>query len=479
VAVFAAPGQPDSVMSYQPRYDNWIGGEYVRPVRGGYRPDTSPVTGEVFTEVASSTGPDLELAVRAARAAAPGWAGTSPAERATVLHRVADRIEQSLQLLAVAETWESGRPIRETLNADLPLAIDQWRACAGAVRAQQGGISEIDQATVAYHLREPLGVVGLLVGSDFPLLMASWQLAPALAAGNAVILTASEQTPASIHVLLGLIHDLLPAGVVNVVNGIAGKTLAAATAVVPATPNLAGRIPNVFFSDALLSDDDFQQKALEGFTMFALNQGSTGARLSAALIEKPIYDEFLELATIRTKAIQQGNPLDTETMVGAQPSVEQLATTLSLVDAKKAAGARVVVGGERAELPGTLAGGFYVQPTIFEVGADIRPFRQDSCGPVVTVGMFSQVDDAVRIANDSFDGTGAALWTRDIDRAYRAGRQLRAGRIWTNCYHRYPAHAALGGRQAQGGDGRTQLLEQYQQTKDLLVSYDSRPLGLF
>nr|WP_279582981.1 aldehyde dehydrogenase family protein [Fodinicola feengrottensis] len=357
-----------------------------------------------------------------------------------------------MQHLAVAETWESGRPVRETLTADLPLAVDQWRACAGAVRAQQGGVTEIDRTTVAYHLREPRGVVGLRVGWDFPLLMASWQLAPALAAGNTVVLTADAQTPASLHVLLGLVHDLLPAGVVNIVNGVAERALAAATDLVPATVGLGGRSPNIFFSDALLSDDDFQQKALEGFAMFALNQGDAGVRLCGALIEKPIYEEFLELATIQTKAIQQGNPLDTETMVGAQPSAEQLAKTLSCIENLRAAGARVVVGGERAELPG----GFYVQPTVFDAGADIRPFRVDSCGPVVTVGSFTGFDHAVRIANDLFLTAVARHCgpVTSIGLTWPAGDCGPAGRVWTNCYHRYPAHAALAGRQAHGADAR-------------------------
>ncbi|WP_163511861.1 aldehyde dehydrogenase family protein [Fodinicola acaciae] len=465
MVLFAAPGQPGSTLTYESRYGNWIDGGYVRSTRAAYFADTSPVTGQVFTELCRSTEADVRLAVAAATSAAPAWAGIAPGERAGVLHRVADRIEQNLQALAVAETWETGRPIREVLAADLPIAIDQWRYCAGALRAQQGGISEIDSATVAYHFREPLGVVGLRAGSEFPLLTAGWQLAPALAAGNTVVLAASERTPASIHVLLGLIGDLLPPGVLNVLNGVAADaldTVPFATA--------SGRCPAIFFSDVLRSDDDFQDKTLEGFAMFALNQ-ETG--LSAALVEKSAYDEFLELATIRTKAIQQGDPLDTETMIGALPSADHVSRALAAIEGK------VVVGGERAELDGALAGGFYLQPTVIAAGRDVRHLKAGTVGPVVTVAAFDQPDDAVRLANSCFSGSGAAVWTRDVDRAYRTGRRIAAERVWTNCYHRYPAHAALSGRHSYGGDGRAQVLERYQRSKDLLVSYDPRPVGIF
>lgn len=450
MVLFAAPGQPGSSLTYESRYDNWIGGGYVRSARTAYLPDVTPVTGEVFTEVCRSTEADVRLAMTAASATT--WGDTAAGERSAVLHRIADRVEQNLQVLAVAETWETGRPIREVLAADLPLAIDQWRYCAGALSAQQGGFSEIDGATVAYHFREPLGVVGLRAGWEFPLLTACWQVAPALAAGNAVVITASTRTPASIHVLLGLIADLLPPGVVNVLNGVPENALD----VVPFA-NESGRCPAIFFTDVLRAVDDFQDKALEGFAMFALNQG---AGLSGALVEKSGYDEFLELATIRTKAIQLGDPLDTETMIGAQPSAEDVTRTLAKIEGK------VVVGGERAEL----SGGFYVQPTIIAAGRDVRHLKTPTQGPVITVAAFDEPDDAVRLANSCFSGRGAALWTRDIDRAYRTARRIRADRVWTNCY---PAHAAVGGRHSYGGDGRTRVLERYQRPKDLLVNYEA------
>jgi aldehyde dehydrogenase len=504
---YARPGQPGSPVTYKSRYDNIIGGKAVPPVAGRYFENPSPVTGEVFCEVARSGAEDVELALDAAHAAAPAWGKTSPAERAVILNKIADRMEANLELLAVAETWDNGKPVRETLAADMPLAIDHFRYFAGAIRAQEGGLSQIDEDTVAYHFHEPLGVVAQIIPWNFPILMATWKLAPALAAGNAVILKPAEQTPVSIMVWYELIADLLPPGVLNIVNGFgaeAGKPLASSNRIakvaftgetttgrlimqyasqnlIPVTLELGGKSPNVFFDDVMAEHDDFQDKALEGFTMFALNQGEVCTCPSRGLIQQSIFDDFLDLAAIRTKAIRQGDPLDTETMIGAQASTDQLEKILSYLEIGKAEGARVVTGGERADLGGDLSGGYYVQPTIFQGHNKMRIFQEEIFGPVVSVTSFKDYDEAISIANDTLYGLGAGVWSRDGSRAYRAGRDIQAGRVWTNCYHAYPAHAAFGGYK-QSGIGRENhkmMLDHYQQTKNLLVSYSPKAQGFF
>jgi aldehyde dehydrogenase len=507
MTIFAVPGSDGSPVAYKSRYEHYIGGEWVPPVHGGYFENPSPVTGETFTEIARGTADDVERALDAAHGAAPGWGRTSPAERANVLNKIADRIEANLEALAVAETWDNGKAVRETLAADIPLAIDHFRYFAGALRAQEGSVSVIDDDTIAYHFHEPLGVVGQIIPWNFPILMATWKLAPALAAGNAVVLKPAEQTPASIHVLLELIHDLLPPGVLNVVNGFgveAGKPLASSNRVakvaftgetttgrlimqyaseniIPVTLELGGKSPNIFFSDVAAARDEFYDKALEGFTLFALNQGEVCTCPSRALIQSSIYDEFLTDATARTQAIKQGNPLDTDTMMGAQASNDQFEKILSYIDIGKAEGARVVTGGGKAELEGDLAGGYYIQPTIFEGDNKMRIFQEEIFGPVVGVTKFDDYADAMKIANDTLYGLGAGVWSRDINTAYRAGREIQAGRVWTNCYHAYPAHAAFGGYKSSGigRENHKMMLDHYQQTKNLLVSYSPNKLGFF
>ncbi|QZY47402.1 aldehyde dehydrogenase [Mycolicibacterium austroafricanum] len=507
MAVYAKPGTTGSLMSFQTRYENFIGGQWVAPAGGQYFEALSPVNGQPFCEVARSTDADIEKALDAAHAAAPAWGKTSVAERAVILNKIADVIEANLENIALAESWDNGKPIRETLNADIPLAIDHFRYFAGAIRAQEGSLSEIDDNTVAYHFHEPLGVVGQIIPWNFPILMAVWKLAPALAAGNAVVLKPAEQTPASIMYLISLIADLLPAGVVNVVNGFgveAGKPLASSNRIakiaftgetttgrlimqyasqnlIPVTLELGGKSPNIFFSDVLAANDNFQDKALEGFTMFALNQGEVCTCPSRSLIQSDIYDEFLALAAIRTKAVRQGDPLDTETMIGAQASNDQFEKILSYIEIGKSEGATVITGGERADLGGELSGGFYVQPTIFAGDNSMRIFQEEIFGPVVSVTSFTDYDDAIRIANDTLYGLGAGVWSRNGNTAYRAGRDIKAGRVWTNCYHQYPAHAAFGGYK-QSGIGRENhkmMLDHYQQTKNLLVSYSDSAAGFF
>jgi len=507
VTVYAQPGQEGSKVSFKPRYDNYIGGEWVPPVKGEYFENVTPVTGKVFTEVARSTAEDIEKALDAAHAAAPAWGKTSPAERAQILLNIADRMEANLELIAVAETWDNGKPVRETLAADIPLAIDHYRYYAGAIRAQEGRLSQIDDNTTAYHYHEPLGVVGQIIPWNFPLLMATWKLAPALAAGNAVVLKPAEQTPASIMVLMELIGDLLPPGVLNVVNGFgveAGKPLAssprirkiaftgetttgrlimqyASNNLIPVTLELGGKSPNLFFADIAEKDDAFYDKAQEGFTLFALNQGEVCTCPSRALIQESIYDRFLGDVVERTKKIIQGNPLDTDTQIGAQASNDQLEKILSYIDIGKQEGAKVLTGGGRAQLEGDLAGGFYVQPTIFEGTNNMRIFQEEIFGPVVAVTKFSDYDNALSLANDTLYGLGAGVWSRNGNVAYRAGRDIQAGRVWVNNYHAYPAHAAFGGYKSSGIGRETHLmmLEHYQQTKNLLVSYSEDKLGFF
>lgn len=507
MSVYARPGSPDALMSFESRYDNWIGGEWVAPVKGQYFENPTPITGQPFCEVARSTAEDIDLALDAAHAAAPAWGKTPVAQRALVLNRIADRIEANLEKIALAESWDNGKPIRETLNADIPLAVDHFRYFAGAIRAQEGALSEIDADTVAYHFHEPLGVVGQIIPWNFPILMATWKLAPALAAGNAVVLKPAEQTPASVLYLFSLIGDLLPPGVVNIVNGFgteAGKPLASSPRIkkiaftgetttgrlimqyasqnlIPVTLELGGKSPNVFFSDVLAANDSFQDKALEGFTMFALNQGEVCTCPSRALIQRDIFDDFLALAAVRTKAVRQGDPLDTDTMIGAQASNDQLEKILSYIEIGKNEGARVVTGGERAELGGDLSEGYFVQPTIFTGTNDMRIFQEEIFGPVVSVTSFADYDEAIAIANDTLYGLGAGVWSRDGGVAYRAGRDIQAGRVWTNTYHQYPAHAAFGGYK-QSGIGRENhhmMLDHYQQTKNLLVSYAPGAQGFF
>ncbi|MEY9837510.1 aldehyde dehydrogenase [Streptacidiphilus sp. EB103A] len=507
MARIAAPGESGAKMNYQSRYDHWIGGEFVPPVRGQYFENPTPVTGQNFCEIARGTAEDVEAALDAAHAAAPAWGRTSAGDRANILNRIADRMEQNLEALAVAESWENGKPIRESVAADIPLAIDHFRYFAGAIRAQEGSLSEIDEDTVAYHFHEPLGVVAQIIPWNFPILMATWKLAPALAAGNAVVIKPAEQTPASLHFWMSLVADLIPPGVVNIVNGFgveAGKPLASSARVAkvaftgetttgrlimqyasenikPVTLELGGKSPNIFFDDVSSARDDFLDKALEGFTMFALNQGEVCTCPSRALIQEGHYSEFLDAAVDRTRAIVQGHPFDTDTMIGAQASNDQLEKILSYLDIGQQEGAKILIGGSRADLGGELAGGYYVEPTIFEGNNSMRIFQEEIFGPVVSVAPFATFDDAIRIANDTLYGLGAGVWTRDSSTAYRAGRAIQAGRVWTNCYHAYPAHAAFGGYKGSGigRENHKMMLDHYQQTKNLLVSYSAKKLGFF
>ncbi|GAA2821853.1 aldehyde dehydrogenase family protein [Kitasatospora sp. CM 4170] len=507
MTVYQPPGRPGSIVRYRSRYEHWIGGGWTPPVRGEYFENPSPVTGEVFTEVARGSAEDVEAALDAAHAAAPAWGRTSPAERAQVLLRIADRIEAHLEELAVAESWENGKPVRETLAADLPLAVDHLRYFAGALRAQEGGISQLDEDTVAYHFHEPLGVVGQIIPWNFPILMAVWKLAPALAAGNAVVLKPAEQTPASILLLVELIADLLPPGVLNVVNGFgleAGRPLASSSRIrkiaftgetttgrlisqyasgnlIPVSLELGGKSPNLFFADVAAERDAFYDKALEGFAMFALNQGEVCTCPSRALIQAEVYDRLLADGLERVRAMRQGNPLDTETQIGAQVSDDQLKRILSYIEVGQAEGAKVLAGGERADLGGSLAGGYYVTPTVFEGVNGMRIFQEEIFGPVLSVTRFEDFEDGIALANDTLYGLGAGVWTRDGNTAYRAGRAIQAGRVWTNCYHAYPAHAAFGGYKNSGigRENHKAVLEHYQQTKNLLVSYSPDALGFF
>src|ERR1700712_1652061 len=499
MTVYAAPGTPDAKVTFKPRYEHWICGQWTKPVKGQYFEDISPVNGKAFAEVARGTAEDIEVALDAAHKAAPAWGKTSTTERAAVLMKIADVIEANLELLAVAETWDNGKPIREPLNADLPLASDHFRYFASAIRAQEGYFSEMDGDMTAYHYHEPLGVVGQIIPWNFPILMAVWKLAPALAAGNAIVLKPAEQTPVSILVLIELIGDILPPGFLNIVNGFgveAGKPLAssprirkiaftgetttgrlilqyASANIIPSTVELGGKSPNLFFKDVADEHDAFYDKAQEGFVLFAFNQGEVCTCPSRALIQKPIYDSFLDTVTTRTAKAIQGNPLDTDTQVGAQASNDQLEKILSYMDIGKQEGAKIRLGGERADLGGDLAEGYYVQPTIFEGHNKMRIFQEEIFGPVVAVTSFTDYDPLY--------GLGAGVWSGNGNVAYRAGRDIQAGRVWINNYHAYPAGAAFGGYKSSGiGRENNKLaLDHYQQTKNLLVSYSDNALGFF
>ncbi|MCW8881658.1 MAG: aldehyde dehydrogenase [Sedimenticola sp.] len=505
--IYAAPGTEGSVVSFKSRYENFIGGEWVAPVKGGYFANHSPVTGGVICEIPRSTAEDIELALDAAHAAKAAWGKTSVTERSNLLLKIADRIEQHLEALAVAETWDNGKAVRETLAADVPLSADHFRYYAGCIRAQEGSVGEIDEHTVAYHFHEPLGVVGQIIPWNFPLLMAAWKIAPALAAGNCVVLKPAEQTPASILKLIEVIEDLLPAGVLNIVNGYgkeAGQALAtsiriakiaftgstpvgshilkcAAENIIPSTVELGGKSPNIYFSDVLQQEDAYVSKCIEGAVLAFFNQGEVCTCPSRLLIQEDIYDDFIAKVVERAKQIKRGNPLDSETMVGAQASQEQFDKILTYLEIGKQEGAEVLIGGGVETMGEGFGEGYYIQPTLLKGHNKMRVFQEEIFGPVVSVATFKDEAEALEIANDTEFGLGAGVWTRDMNLAYRMGRGIQAGRVWTNCYHHYPAHAAFGGYKKSGVGRETHkmMLDHYQQTKNLLVSYDVNPLGFF
>ncbi|QKX16241.1 aldehyde dehydrogenase family protein [Microbulbifer sp. YPW1] len=505
--IYVQPGQDGALLNFKPRYENFIGGEWVAPVEGDYMENISPVTGEAFCEVPRSGAADIELALDAAHAAKIAWGKTAAAERANVLLRIADRMEQNLEMLAVAETWDNGKAVRETIAADIPLCVDHFRYFAGCLRSQEGSMAELDEHTVSYHLHEPLGVVGQIIPWNFPLLMAAWKLGPALAAGNCVVLKPAEQTPVSILVLVDLIGDLLPPGVLNIVNGIgeeAGQALAssnriakiaftgstavgghilkcAADNLIPSTVELGGKSPNIYFADVMQQEEAYISKAAEGLVLAFFNQGEVCTCPSRALIQESIYDEFMQRVVERTKSIKRGNPLDMETQVGAQASLEQFDRIMTYIEIGQREGAEVIFGGGAEQMEGEFRNGYYVQPTLLKGHNQMRIFQEEIFGPVVGVTTFKDEAEALAIANDTEYGLGAGVWTRDMNLAYRMGRNIQAGRVWTNCYHQYPAHAAFGGYKKSGIGREThkKALEHYQQTKNLLVSYDVNPLGFF
>src|SRR5579884_2560044 len=505
--VYSAPGELDSPVELKSRYENFIGGRWVAPTKGEYAQNVTPATGKPFTEVPRSTPEDIELALDAAHAARRAWGETSATERSRVLNRIADTIEENLEMLAVAESFDNGKPVRETLAADIPLAADHFRYFAGVIRGEEGAISELDKQTVAYHFREPLGVVGQIIPFNFPILMAAWKLAPALAAGNCVVLKPASPTPWSILKLAEVIQDIVPPGVINIVNGPGaeiGKALAsnkriakvaftgetvtgrlimqyAAQNIIPVTLELGGKSPNIFFADVMAEDDDFLDKAIEGLVLYAFNKGEVCTCPSRALVDERIYDAFMDRVLARVGAIRQGNPLDTTTMIGAQVSAAQMEKIDSYVEIGRREGAEVLIGGQPREMAGELKGGYYYEPTVLWGHNDMRVFQEEIFGPVLAVTTFRDEADALRIANDTQYGLGAGVWTRDGALAYRMGRAVQAGRVWTNCYHLYPAGAAFGGYKISGVGRETHkmALEHYSQTKNLLVSYSTKPLGFF
>ncbi|HET8848969.1 MAG TPA: aldehyde dehydrogenase family protein [Marinobacter sp.] len=506
--LYSHPGQPDSPVSVKTRYGNFIGGQWVEPVKGQYFDNVSPVTGDMFCQIPRSTDEDIDLALDAAHAAKAAWGSMSVTARSNLLLKIADRLEQNLEMIAIAETWDNGKAVRETLNADVPLAVDHFRYFAGAIRAQEGSIGEIDEHTVAYHFHEPLGVVGQIIPWNFPLLMAAWKLAPALASGNCIVLKPAEQTPWSILKFVELIEDLLPAGVLNVVNGYgaeAGQALAtskriakiaftgstpvgshilkcAAENIIPSTVELGGKSPNIFFEDVMQYEDSYLSKCIEGVVLAFFNQGEVCTCPSRLLVHESIYDEFMKKVIERTNQIKRGNPLDTEVMVGAQASKEQFDKIMDYFAIGREEGAEFLLGGDQlGTTEGKYESGFYIQPTLMKGHNKMRVFQEEIFGPVVSVTTFKDEAEALEIANDTEFGLGAGLWTRDMNRAYRMGRGIEAGRVWTNCYHHYPAHAAFGGykKSGVGRENHKMMLDHYQQTKNLLVSYDVNPMGFF
>ncbi len=504
---YVPPGQPGSIVSVKPRYENFIGGAWVPPTRGKYRVNVTPATAQPITEVAESTPEDVELALDAAHAAKDAWGEATVTERAAVLNAIADVIEKNAEMLAVAESWENGKPVRETLNADIPLVIDHFRYFAAAARSEEGSSTEIDKDTVAYHFREPLGVVGQIVPFNFPLLMAAWKLAPALAAGNCSVLKPASPTPWSIMKLMEVIQDVVPPGVINVVTGPGaeiGKALAAnpriakiaftgetvtgrlimqyaAQNLIPSTTELGGKSPNIFFSDVMDHDDEFLDKAIEGLVLYAFNKGEVCTAPSRALIQEDIYEKFMERCLARIAAIKQGDPLDTETMIGPQVSKQQIDKISSYVDIGRAEGAEVLIGGHRSTMEGEFATGYFYEPTVLKGDNKMRVFQEEIFGPVLAVTTFKDDAEALEIANDTLYGLGAGVWTRNGNRAYTMGRKIKAGRVWTNCYHQYPAGAAFGGYKISGvgRENHRMMLDHYSQTKNLLVSYSTKPLGFF
>ena len=505
--IYHNPGSEGAVVAFSERYENYIGGQWVAPVKGQYFDNVSPVNGRVFCQIPRSSAEDIDLALDAAHRAAPAWGKTSAAERGNLLLKIADRIEQNLEALAVAETWDNGKAVRETLNADIPLAVDHFRYFAGCIRAQEGTAADIDANTVAYHFHEPLGVVGQIIPWNFPILMATWKLAPALAAGNCVVLKPAEQTPASILKLMEIIGDLLPEGVLNIVNGYgeeAGQALAsskriakiaftgstpvgshilkcAAENIIPSTVELGGKSPNIYFSDIMKAEPEFISKAVEGLVLAFFNQGEVCTCPSRALIQEDMYDEFMAMVLERTKTIKRGNPLDTDVQVGAQASQEQFDKIMSYMEVARSEGAQFLTGGDKETLEGDHGQGYYIQPTLLKGDNKMRVFQEEIFGPVVAVTTFKDEAEALAIANDTEFGLGAGVWSRDMNVAFRMGRGIQAGRVWTNCYHAYPAHAAFGGYKKSGIGRETHkmILDHYQQTKNLLVSYDINPLGFF
>ncbi|MEM6304352.1 MAG: aldehyde dehydrogenase family protein [Pseudomonadota bacterium] len=492
---------------FKEKYGNFIGGQFVDPKGGQWFKNVTPITGEVITTVARSDAADIEAALDAAHAAAPAFGKTSLAERSNMLFKIAQRIEDNLMTLAVAETLDNGKPIRESVNADLALAVDHFRYFGGVIRGDEGSIAEIDANTYAYHFHEPLGVVAQIIPWNFPILMAVWKLAPALAAGNAVVLKPAEQTPASIMVMMELIADLIPDGVVNIVNGYgpeAGQALAnsdriaklaftgetttgqiimraAAESLIPVTLELGGKSPNVFFSDIMSADDAFFDKCLEGFAMFALNQGEVCTCPSRALVQEDIADEFLKRGIERVQKIKQGNPLQMDTMIGGQASTEQMDKITGYLKLGREEGAQVLTGGDKSALGDGMDDGYFIQPTVFRGDNSMRIFQEEIFGPVLSVTTFKDEAEAIKIANDTTYGLGAGVWTRDANRCFRMGRSIEAGRVWVNCYHHYPAHAAFGGykKSGIGRENHKMMLDHYRNTKNMLVSYDENPMGFF
>lgn len=506
VAVAPAPNLAERP-TFKSKYDHFIDGEWVAPSSGEYFDNISPIDGKPFTKAARGNAQDIDKAIDAAHKAFETWGKTAAAYRSNLLLKIAQIVEDNLDYLATVETIDNGKPIRETKAADLPLVVDHFRYFAGVIRSEEGSLSEHDETTVSINLHEPIGVVGQIIPWNFPLLMAAWKIAPALAAGCCVVVKPAEQTPTGIMVLMELIGHVLPKGVLNVVTGFgveAGKPLASSPKVnkvaftgetttgrlimqyasenlIPVTMELGGKSPNIFFESVMDADDEFLDKAVEGAVMFALNQGEVCTCPSRILVHEHIYDAFIKKVVERTKAIKMGNPLDPTVMMGAQASEDQYQKILSYLDIGKQEGAEVLAGGEAFKQNSGLENGYYIQPTLLKGNNKMRVFQEEIFGPVSCITTFKTTEEAIAIANDTLYGLGAGVWTRDAHELYQVPRAIQAGRVWVNCYHAYPAHAPFGGYKKSGFGRETHkmMLNHYRQTKNMLISYSKQKLGFF
>lgn len=484
------------------RYDLYINGQWVPASDGKVFTAYNPATGEKLAECAEATKEDVDAAVNAAWAAFPAWRDMGIAERAGILEKIADIIDENAELLATIESMDNGKPIRETMAIDVPYSSDHFRYFAGAIRVEEGKASVLDGNMMSLILREPIGVVGQIVPWNFPFLMAAWKLAPALAAGNCIVFKPSSTTSLSVLTLVKLIGHLLPPGVLNVVTGggsrsgqymldhpgfrklaFTGSTevgldvaKAAADKLIPATLELGGKSANIYF------DDCKWDMAIDGLQLGILfNQGQVCCAGSRVFVQEGIYDKFVEAAVKAFNNVNVGDPLDPNTQMGAQVDQGQLRKIMSYVNLAKEEGATIACGGE-PYTDGACANGSFMKPTlIVNATNDMRVAQEEIFGPVAVVIKFKTEEEVIAMANDSVYGLGGAVWTRDINRAIRVARGVETGRMWVNTYNQIPSGAPFGGYK-QSGIGREThkvILEHYTQQKNIMINLNETPSGFY